>query len=554
MPFKTLVEKDFIGRNHELNSLYNLSSEAKLGNATSIFLSGQRGTGKSELVKQLFSLLFWRQDEVMPFFYSVNPAFLSIDDFSKDYLNKFIRQWLAFQKKDISLISANELSLENLRDIAEGAEAKWVVDAIGDILKEKDPDNIMRLFLSAINAPPHSYHSTGIPVIVIIDDFHKTKGLFNPHSETNKSLWTFFEGPIKFKYTPHILTGLHSELFEMFFHQTSIGEAIELFNLSALDKNTSLRLFTSLCESYGLKIDKESILPFIELFNNNPFYIRNFIQSARREEKSLSEEDLWNIYFNEITKGKFYACWTSRLRMYIPQLEMRTVYLKILYHLCNSNSYMTLSSLSERVSISTKELNEMINLLQRVGILEINFSILKLIEDRVLTDVIKVVYNREILEKPLDIIEEELITEGYKKELYREVKRPEKPSFEITIPAISRAELIMVNALEQIAKQQNIPMDIIDELKIAIIDLFNSIIFKEERFNDESLNLKFTPLEDIFVIEIRTPYKTSIPLTPSGKEDELIKRYIDEMRLEETRSGLKITLIKHLKKHYQSPS
>jgi hypothetical protein len=553
MPFKTLAEKDFIGRNHELNSLYNLSSEVKHGNAISIFLSGQRGTGKSELVKQLFSLLFWRQDEVVPFFYSVNPAFLSINDFSKDYLNRFIRQWLAFQKKDVSLISANELSLEDLRDIAEDAEAKWALDLIGDILKEKGADNTMRLFLSAINAPPRSYHSTDMPVIVIIDDFHKTKGLFGPDSEINKNLWTFFEGPIKFKYTPHILTGLHSELFEMFFHQTSIGEAIELFNLSVLDKNTSLRLFTSLCESYGLKIDKESILPFIGLFNNNPFYIRNFIQSARHGEKSLSEEDLWNIYFNEITKGKFYACWTSRLRTYIPELGIRDVYLKILYHLCNSHPYTTLSSLSEAVSISTRELNEIINLLQRAGIIEINFSVLKLIEDRVLTDVIKVIYNREILEKPLDIIEEELITEG-KKELYKEVRRPERPSFEITIPAISRAELITVNALEQIAKQQDIPMDIVDELKIAIIDLFNSIILKEERFNDETLNLKFIPLEDTFIIEIKTPYKASIPLTPSGKEDELIKRYTDEMRLEETRSGLKITLIKHLKKHQQSPS
>lgn len=101
MLFSALSGKDFTGRSHELESLYGISSEIKDGTATGIFLSGQHGIGKTELLRQLFNLLFEKQTEIVPFFYTVSPAFISVYDFSTDYLNRFIRQWIAFQKKSL---------------------------------------------------------------------------------------------------------------------------------------------------------------------------------------------------------------------------------------------------------------------------------------------------------------------------------------------------------------------------------------------------------------------------------------------------------------------
>ena len=84
MPFSALQEKDFIGRQEELAALTKRVTLAHGGQARSAVLSGHRGMGKTELLKQLFGRLFWRQDRVAPFYYSVNPPLLSEQDLSRN--------------------------------------------------------------------------------------------------------------------------------------------------------------------------------------------------------------------------------------------------------------------------------------------------------------------------------------------------------------------------------------------------------------------------------------------------------------------------------------
>ncbi len=123
MPFNALQEKDFFGRLQELDSLTKRVLQADRGQAQSAVLSGQRGIGKTELLKHLFGRLFWKQDRVAPFWYSVNPALLSVADFSKTYLVRFICQRLAFTKKDQSLFYHDGISIDGLSTLVEEREA-----------------------------------------------------------------------------------------------------------------------------------------------------------------------------------------------------------------------------------------------------------------------------------------------------------------------------------------------------------------------------------------------------------------------------------------------
>ncbi len=60
MPLRILPEKDFFGRKEELADLYRRSLEVDKGSTQSVFLSGNRVVGKTELLKQLFNNLFWK--------------------------------------------------------------------------------------------------------------------------------------------------------------------------------------------------------------------------------------------------------------------------------------------------------------------------------------------------------------------------------------------------------------------------------------------------------------------------------------------------------------
>jgi hypothetical protein len=544
MPLKIFTAKHFFGRDNELEILYGIASEAKAGNATSILLSGRCGIGKTELLKQLFDHLFWRQDNVIPFFYTINTAFISAEDFSKDYLCKFILQALAFLKKEPSLINASVYSIEDLIHLAKKSEAQWAVDMLNNYLQIKVSKDPAILFLSAISAPYRCYLSMGMPVIVIIDDFHKTRSFYGFNIESGKNFWMLFEDSAKSRHTPHIFSGFHVELHKMFFKETSFGKHLELVNLSSLDRNISMKLFTSLCEAYALNIEVE-LSDFINLFNGNPLYIKSFAQAARKAGRTLSGDNLWEIYMGEITKGKIYEYWTYRLKTYIPQFNLRENSLRLLYHLCNNNTDTFFSNLLEQLSIKQEELEKIINLLQSAGIIETGFSTFKLTEDEILTDVIKALYHREILKEPLSKFKDVII-----KDKHQRLKRVETPFFEMTTPSLPKAELTAVKALEQVAQYYNVPSEMIGQLQVAMSELFANVVKHSEPAEGRH-HFKFNLKGNMFSLEITIPQREFV-LTDADKNQALesIKRYLDDIKIERIMNDIRITMLKGLKENF----
>ena len=119
MPLREFTSKHFLGRSREIGILQDIASQAGSGDADSIILFGKKGIGKTELLKHLYNHLFNNQNDAIPFFYTIKPAFASVASFSEDYISVFILQSLAFLKKDPSLINAGFHSLDDLRSIAD---------------------------------------------------------------------------------------------------------------------------------------------------------------------------------------------------------------------------------------------------------------------------------------------------------------------------------------------------------------------------------------------------------------------------------------------------
>jgi anti-sigma regulatory factor (Ser/Thr protein kinase) len=548
MPVTAIAEKDFIGRDHELQSLFHIVQDIRNDCAVSLFLSGQQGSGKSELLKQLFSLLFWKQNDVVPFFYPIGNRCTSLHDFSGDYLNKFVCQWLAFQTKEVSTIYAKDVSLEKTLSLAEKFEAHWAVDIIKNFLQHETSGNLTELFFTVISTPYYSYTKTNIPVVVLLDNFHKIKDLDGVNAEKDRSLWKLFDEILKNRRTPHIITGSREELMDMLFQQTSIGESLELFNLPMLDKSNSSRLLSSFSRSFHFTAHEETLLCLIDLFNNNLFYMKNFIQSARHSGKDLTADDLFKVYSQEITSGKFYAFWMSRLKACMPNLELRRASLEVLHYLCRNDDLAIQTSISEMFSISIRDFNSIVAGFQKAGIIESNFSTLCLVQDRVLRDVIRVLYSTEILKKPIDIIEEEIITDVLKRNFSQYAETVKEPLLEISFPSTPQAELIAVNALEHIAREQNIPAETTKQLQIALIELYNSMRPGEKRVMNGYFHLKIESSKGNFVVQIKIADKELLPpdSLEALAENQLVQRYTDDCKIEQTKNGVKITLLKKL--------
>ncbi len=545
MSFKEFTTKNFLGRNSEIEGLQGIAAEAAFGDANSLLVYGKRGVGKTELLKHLYNRLFSQQNDSIPFFYTLKTSFTSIEDFSKDYLRSFILQGLAFLNKDIALTHSGRYSLDDLIYIAHKADAQWAVQIIDQYLQLREEGKPIHMLSHAMSAPYISYRNTDRAVVVMIDDFHKIGKFCELNMEEGRgSLSMVLDSTVSSRHTPHIISGCQSELQKMFFEETSIGNNVELMNLQRLASHESELLFKLLGEIHSVNIDLDPGR-FINVLNGNPFYIKSFMQSARQSCRTLTEEDFWQIYLNEVMKGKIFTYWTSLLKSYVPPFELRKPSLSFLYNLSREDMAPDFSALSEQLSIDSGNLDRIINMLQSAGTIESGFSTFGIADDAVFMDVIRGLYYTEIERQPVSRVRELIL--DYRNE---QPKTASPPSFDLSIPATPKAELFAVKSLEQAALFYKIPLEYVGEIQIALIELFSGSLAQSESSSDK-YDLKFNYRDNVF----STAIITSQPdISMLSEVNDHIRAYVDDLKVEKIMNGTRIVLLKEIKGNLVSAS
>ncbi|RJQ18395.1 MAG: ATP-binding protein [Nitrospiraceae bacterium] len=543
MSLRAIASKNFIDRNNELEAFMNIPEEARTGDSSGVLLSGRNGAGKTELLRRIFDQFFNHRNDAIPFFYTVKTAFTSVENFSKDYLCSFVLQCIAFLKKKPSMIDACVYSPEDVTLLARESGLQWAVDIMNDYLQVKNSGDHLKLFSFAVSAPYLSFVSTGTPVVVILDDFQKIKRFceINPIGDYN-NYWTLFENSVKFRHTPHIISGSQAGLNMMFFEETLMGEHLELLNLQGLGRNDSIKLFLSLCGPHGMNVSAE-VLDFIDLFDGNPFYIRSFAQAVRQAGGASSEDELWSIYFSEITKGKMYKYWMSILKNCISRFSMRKPALALLYQLSGNGRDALSPDLSQKLSVTEDDIEQIMNILHSAGAVETGFTDIGLVDDKVLIDVVRGLYLREIEKEPWDKVKDAII--GHER---RHVQIEKTPFFDMTIPSEPGAEVVAVRALEHIARNFNVPPETIGPLQVALVELFADIS-ENAAFGSDGYYLKFKLKDNAFSAEVVVPQKD---FDLSENDIDRIKAHLDEVKTEKIMSGTRITLLRDISKDLAS--
>lgn len=292
-----------------------------------------------------------------------------------------------------------------------------------------------------------------------------------------------------------------------------------------------------LSEKYSLTFESE-LTDYLEMFSGNPFYIKSFMQAARQVRRSLSDDEFWDVYVHEVTKGKIYTYWTSILKTYIRRFDMRKPSLRFLQDLYEFSSDIVLSDEPNRLSVSHEELGSIISLLDSSGAVETGFSTLELADDTILVDVIKGLYHREVRRELPDAIKNIIIDERRQKTAHKHIE-----SFDIIIPAAPKAELVAVRSLEHVARYHGIGADRMTGLQIALVELFTNILSGD--LNGEgNYHLMFKRLENALSAEVDT-VRTETELKEDHRSFTLMKQQVDDIQFEKSPKGTIIRLIKN---------
>jgi anti-sigma regulatory factor (Ser/Thr protein kinase) len=543
MPFNALQEKDFFGRREELAGLYNAALQADSGAAQSRVLSGPRGIGKTELLKQLFGLLFWKQDRVAPFYYAVNPALLSIPAFSKTYLIRFLCQRLAFEKKEQALFYHEGMSLDGLSALIKDRDISWAQELLEHYQQNAaDPLSALRI---ALAAPHRSTLMSGVPVVVLLDEFHRLQDLVS-EGTPDARLVSLFEEPMSYRKTPHVVSGNTVEILEL--PVSSCLERVLLRPLMSAD--ASAKLHSPLHADEGGRTCPPLLL---QRLAGNPFYL-GCVGRAVNSGKQTGDTAFWSAYVREVTEGAISIFWSSIMKHAFPDLSLRKFALAVCHKIYHSPDALSCRQLATAFTLTDSQAESIAHKLYLAGFIRGAFGAFRAAEDGVLRDIIDCQHKKEVLAKSSHDIEAELVSALHP-------DRTELARFDLTLPMLKDAELVAAQCLEQVGKNQRLDQEIVGQMQIAVIEacintiehsrggeqkIYVSVVVDGSRLEAsiESAGHEFIVLETGEPFSSRDAMKT----TGRGWGIKLMKRFADEVRFEKTARGMKTVLVKYLNK------
>jgi len=454
VPFNAIPAEDFLNREPELHYLKGLPRLKENALGGNVFLEGARGIGKTELLKQLYRTLF-RENNIVPFYYSFKTANLKGTYFARDYFTGFVRQYIAFAKKEPAISDNVAIPLHRLIPAISSLGLHWLADCIDDFQDHARQNDLYWQLVTAISAPVIAAQQTRKPVIVMLDDFDAAARLYDSSLGDAQGLISLFGESMGNRRCPHVITGSAGALQSVFTDHALIGMT-EQMRLGPLPKDLSIALFKTHLFNLKIACAPDMQFKFLDVLRGNPLYIRNIAKSAWKMQKNdLNEKDLIACHSFDVSEGETAFYFTSTLNRYAGNTSMRKAMLQFLMHAFGNGGIADGKRLSRVSGLSEAETEKIIGVLENSGMIRD--------KDGVFQDFIRCRYMMEIEGRSAgdarDKIEARYISEN------------ERSCFEMVIPMHANAELVVAKAVEQIGRNINLDSEFLNFLQLALIEV-----------------------------------------------------------------------------------
>ena len=510
MPFNAIPAENFLNREPELNYLKGLSNLKANALGGDVFLDGARGMGKTELLKQIYRILFW-ENNVVPFYYSFKTANLKGTYFAQDYFTGFVRQYISFVKKDPSLASNVAEPLQRLMPTISSLGLYWLIDYIEGFQDHVNKNDFYWQLVAAISAPVMAAQKLGKPVIIMLDDFDAAAHLYESSLGDAHGLISLFGESMRNRRCPHVITGSAGALESIFTDHSLIGMT-ERMRLGPLPEDLAVALFRAHLRNLKITCAPGVQLEFLDILRGNPFYIKNLAKAAWKMQKNaINEKDLIECYSFEVSDGETAFYWASAFSRYVKNSAQRKAMLKLLMHAIENGGIEDGKRLSMVSGLGEAETETLLGALETSGIIRA--------KDAVLQDFIHCLYMKGIEGRNANDAREKIEA--------KYIQEREESCFELVIPMSSNAELVVAKAVEQIGRNMNLDAEFLNYLQLALIEVCINAIEHSGSY-EKKVFLKF----------ITRPDKLEIIIENSGRPFSL--ESIKEVPVEEKmRLGMK---------------
>jgi len=318
-----VTRDEFVGRTPELARL--VSHPATTSQARGLLVLLAPLAGVSELLRQAYDELFNRRSEIVPIYFQVERSYATAVSASIEFLNTFVRQYIAFQRNAPSLCEAS-LTLSDLVKLAPATDYDWIADLVAAYNQLRFSDDSKALVRFCLSAPQRVPPQNGRPFVMI--DGVELAAYLNTDVQLGSEMIKTFNR----SHLPYALAGLRRQVFEAVHRAGTDFETLDVLRLDRLKEEEATRLVEIAARRQKVALSEETGDLLAEQFEGSPLFITAFLQAAReRNSTPTTYLACQQLYVDDLMGGHLNRHFSSLLEDIAAEPEVRRTLIRILY-------------------------------------------------------------------------------------------------------------------------------------------------------------------------------------------------------------------------------
>lgn len=355
-----VAEEVYTDRQEFLDYFYREALRAATRRSMSTVLLGRRRMGKTEIFKRVVNRLFFAQEltdpqAVVPVYYSFLDKKQDRWDFAKDYLENFIRHYLAFYARQPEIITQS-WPTKSLLPLLQTAKASHPYpDSLDTILRWYDAMLQKQMTLpekEALEIPRRISDVYDSTIVVFLDEFQNTR-----LPQYDFDVVGLVKEAVESPTCPHFVTGsAMSILAREIIGRGALFGRFESHPIGPLSHYWGAAQALRSARYFGATLTELMAPVVTERCGGNPFYINAVIRQAAKLQQPLSDEEAINtVLAVDISSGFIWAELYEQVTGWIQRINEYGITKWVLY----------LSALEEEDQINIERIQQ--TLAQREG-------------------------------------------------------------------------------------------------------------------------------------------------------------------------------------------
>ncbi|MCM3902032.1 MAG: ATP-binding protein [Pyrinomonadaceae bacterium] len=313
---------EFVGRADELQQIVSHPSNSV--EARGLLLLMAPSAGVSELLRQSYDQLFNRREDIVPIYFAPTRAGTTAVSAAIEFLNTFLRQYVAFRRNEPSLCEAS-ITLNDLVQLAAPADLEWIERFVEAYNRERFGNDDRAFVRFCLSAPQRVPKRNGLPY-VLIDGTQLVDGVEGQGDLGADMLRILCRSNLPFAFA-----GLRRQVLDAAHRASCNFESIDTLRLGKLEDEDARRLVEHVAIRQRVVINEETRDLLVQQFECSPFFITAMIQAAHDRNAILDTYlDCEQLYVDELMGGRIQRHFASLLEEIAPQTETRRALVRLL--------------------------------------------------------------------------------------------------------------------------------------------------------------------------------------------------------------------------------